>query len=104
MPNGMSEEEEILKVYPRIQKNIYRIATRTDQTVFDLLVCPLDRGDNRDDRCDSDDDSEHGQKGTHLVRPDALKGQSYIFKQLFFLLYECDGARVSKFKKPFMLA
>ncbi len=72
---------------------------QTDQTVFDLLICPLDRRDNRDDRRDSDNDSEHGQKGTHLVRPDALKGQSYIFKQLFFLLYECDDARAQKVKR-----
>lgn len=53
---------------------VYRIISCSQKVLLQLLISSLNRGRNGDDGCDTNDDTEHRQKRTHLVGPDSLKG------------------------------
>ena len=61
-----------------LERDIDHIIARADQIFLDLLVCPDDGGNDRDDRSNTDDDAEHRQERAELMAPDSLKGQGYI--------------------------
>ena len=56
-----------------IKRHFHCILSGADQVFFDLFIRSFDRRYDRNDRCDTYDNSKHGQKGTHLVGPDSLK-------------------------------
>ena len=64
------------------QRDRHVIISCADQILHDLLVCPLNGGDDGNDRCDSDDHAQHGQKGTQLMRPDSFQRKPDIFAHI----------------------
>ena len=85
--NSFYYSEEIFSVEEK-KKNI-RVRDRA--TLFNLLIGAFDRGYNGDNRRDTDNDAQHGQQGTQLMAPYALKGQTDIFLHRCLLNMRCTG-------------
>ena len=56
-----------------MQRNLDGILTGSDQVLLNLLICSLNCRYNRNNSCNTDNNSQHRQEGTHLVSPDSAE-------------------------------